>query len=56
MSPAKANYDIARITNGTKQKYTFHDLKFSMTTNLEAINFEPLYVGLIYTVDGYALN
>ena len=57
MSPTNSGYRTTQVVNGTNQgRFTFHDLKFSMTTDDESIPFEPYFVGLLFTEEGYDLN
>ena len=50
-SPAKSGYRIAEpYTTDKLGGYTFHSLKFSMSTNDETIGFEPLAIGTTYHI------
>lgn len=50
-SPADSGHRIAQpSTTNSLGGYTFHSLDFSMTTDNEAIGFEPLVVGIAYHV------
>ena len=53
LSPASSGHRIAQpFTTHTLGRYTLHSTEFSMTTNDEAVGFEPLAVAYSYHVQG----
>jgi hypothetical protein len=52
MSPVSANKRIANVAYNINSKPgVFHSPKVAMTTNNEAVGFEPLYIGYFYKIE-----